>query len=118
MPKPEEFSLIGMYGKKDIFEKRVREGYTEVAFGGGDWVGDQRIVSLWAFYHPNGRIATYEHPKSMTLDCHTVRGRPFEAEYTKRKFQKHLQKFKIRLGEGSGLAQLVENWEEEKTQAI
>ena len=111
MSKPDEFSPLGLYGRKDAFEKRVRDGYTEVAYGGGDWVGNQRIVRLWAFYHPDGSIATYEHPKGMTPDMHTIRGQPFEAEYTEREFQEHLENFRIKIGPKTGLKKLVENWE-------
>ena len=75
-------------------------------------VDGQRIVRIWAFYHPNGKVATFEHPKSMTLDGHTVREEPFEAEYSKRKFQRHLQKFQIKLGDKTGLADVVDNWED------
>ena len=83
-----------------------------MTFGGGDWVDGQRIVGLWAFYHPDGKIATYEHPKGRTSDMRTIRGQPFEAEYTEREFQKYLKKFQIKLGQRSGLAELVQNWEE------
>ena len=37
MPKVESCSPLGMYGRKEVFENRVKEGYTEVALGGGDW---------------------------------------------------------------------------------
>jgi len=111
MAKPEEFSALRMYGNKNVFEKRVEEGYTEVAFGGGDWVGNQRIVRLWAFFHPKGKIATYEHPK-FDDGSHIMRGNPFEAKYSQRKFQKHLREFQIKLGAKSELAEVVNNWEE------
>ena len=111
MPKPEEFSPLGMYGRKDVFEKRLNEGYTEVTLGGGDWVGDQRIVSLWVFYHPKGKIATLEHPKFYISD-HTARGQPYEAKYSPRKFQKHVKKFQLKVGEKKDLAKIVEDWEE------
>lgn len=110
MPKPEKYSLIGMYGRKDIFEKRLREGYTRVAFGSGNWVNSQRIVSLWVFYHPDGGIATYEHPKFYD-GSYTFRGQPFEEEYNKEGFQKHLKRFQIKLGEKYNLSELVKNWE-------
>ena len=73
MPKPEEFSELGLYGRKDIFEKRIKEGYTGIALGGGEWVGDSRIVRICIFYHPDGRIATYEHPKDHD-GTHTMGG--------------------------------------------
>ena len=114
MPKPEKFSMLGMYGKKDIFEKRVREGYTEVAFGRGEWcpgtLVNFRIVGLWSFYHTDGRIATYEHPKQ-EFDSHTSHGKPFEAEYTPQEFQDYIKRLRIQLSSKSSLKDLVDQWE-------
>ena len=126
--KPEEFTLsvLEMYGNKEIFEKRLKEGYTEISFGAGQLVGDKRIVRLWVFYHPDGEIATYEHPKSDD-GSHTFRGQPFEAEYNTKKtligklfginsfknsFEEYLKKFKITLDKRKSLAQVVESWED------
>ena len=110
--KPEEFSTLGMYGNREIFEKRLNEGYTKVAHGGGDWVGNHRIVRLWAFFHPKRffkKVATYEHPKFDGI--HTVRGTPFEVTYTERGFKKYCKKNKISLGEKHDLAKLVQDWD-------
>ncbi len=98
------------YGRKDVFERRLQEGYTEAAFGGGEWIHGKRVVRLWVFYHPDGRIATYEHPK---FDFgHTVHGEPYEAEYGKREFQLHVKKFQIQLGKKEGLAGILALWKE------
>ena len=111
MPKPEEFSPLKMYGRKDVFEKKLNEGYTEISFGGGDWVGNQRIVKLWVFYHPEGKIATFAHPK-MFDGVTNVRGIPYEAEYTEREFKKHQKKFQLKVGNRADLAKIVSDWEE------
>ena len=110
MVKPEEFSRLGMYGRKDIFERRLNESYSEVAFGGGDWVNNQKIVGLFVFYHPNGKIATLEHPK-FDDGYHTIRGQPYEAEYNNKKFEKHLKKFQLKVGTKTDLAKIVNQWE-------
>ncbi|MBI2672664.1 hypothetical protein HYX19_00215 [Candidatus Woesearchaeota archaeon] len=111
--KPDEFSLLAMYGSKDIFKKRLEEGYTEVAFGVGDWVRDYRIVGLWAFYHQDGRIATYEHPKYIEFSGgNTLHGEPFEKIYTKEEFEKHEKDLRISVCQKTGLAQIVQKWED------
>jgi hypothetical protein len=102
------------YGEKSIFEKRVEEGYSEVAFGGGRWFGkengdDERMVAIWVFYHPDGRIATYEHPKYHD-GIASYYGNKFEAEYTQDQFQEHMRKYMITLEVTTGLVELVENW--------
>lgn len=110
MTKPEEFSALGLYGRKDLFEKRFNEGFTEVAFGSGGWVGDFRIVSIFAFYHPAGKIATLETPKSYEAG-HTSRGAPFEREYTHKTFEEYREKYQIRMGNKTDLGKLVAEWE-------
>ena len=69
-------------------------------------------MKIWAIYHPDGRIATYEHPKMDPHGLPTTKGQPFEAKYIEIEFQEHLKEFQIELGEQSGLVELVKNWEE------
>ncbi len=85
------------YMNPEVLKKRAEEGFTHINFGGGEWVEDFRIVRLFVFYHPDGRIATYEHPKGMTHDGYTMRGKPFEKIYTKKEFEDYTKRFKIRL---------------------
>jgi hypothetical protein len=111
---PEEFSPLGMYGNKEIFERRLNEGYTEVAHGSGEWIGDNRIVALWAFFHPKRffrKVATHQHPKGY-FDGHTFHGKPFETAYTEKGFKKYCENNKIVLGERQDLAKIVKIWEE------
>ena len=115
--KPEEFSPLAMYGNKDIFKKRLNDGYIDVAFGSGEWVNGERIVRLFVFYHPKNffGIATYEHPK-FDFEGSTIHGKPFESVYTKRGFERHSKKFKIQVGPKTGLANIVKDWEEEESE--
>jgi hypothetical protein len=113
MTTTEPFSALTMYGNKEIFARRLKEGFTDCTVGSGSWVGNKRIVQLFVFYHPDGRIATYEHPKYMGVDQHTYRGLPFEAEYTKETFVKHQTEFSLWISEGlSKLEELLKEWNE------
>ncbi len=102
--------------EKDVLEKRLEEGYEEIAFGRGAWVGEHRIVGIYAFYHPDGRIATYENPKFMGggYGMHAVRAPSFEAEYTREGFAKHIKKHAIRFDKKKNLGKVVRTWESTK----
>lgn len=111
MIEADRFSTVGMYGNRHIFEKRLKEGFTEFAFGSGDWIQpdnalDRRIVAIWAFFPPKmgvgGRIATYEHPKYYDGE-HSIRGEPFEARYTAKDFEDYCRKNRISMGQRSDL---------------
>ena len=108
--KPERFSIAAMYGNKGIFEQRLKEGYDQVAFGNGQWVETRRIVAIWAFFHPSSKIVTYEHPKSNDMGP-SVRGNPFQREYTAATFQQYCELNKITMDEKMGLAELLRDWE-------
>ncbi len=114
--KPEKFSTLEMYGRREVFKKKQSEGYTEVAFGGGDWVGAERIVAIWTFYHPAKKfrnVSTLQHPKHFDGE-HTLRGTPFEKDYSQREFEEYVQKMQIRIHNKQNLAELLQNWDEEK----
>lgn len=106
---PESFSGLAMYGNREIFERRLREGYINVAFGSGEWVGDSRIVRLWVFYGSSGEIATYEHPKA-DQEGGMRHGQPFEATYSAIAFRSYVEKWRITLGPKMGLAELLKIW--------
>lgn len=111
---PEAFSLIGMYGAREVFERRQREGYTEVAFGRGEWVDMNRIVAIWVFYRRpsfwRNPIATHEFPKFELLDGGTMRGDPVERTYSQKRFDRHLSKYQITLGPRQKLSETLEQW--------
>ena len=125
-------SPIGMYGRdRDHFVKRLNEGYTEIAIGGGPWVDmngeDLRIVGIWVFYHPDGRVATIETHKGYTPDGHTIRGCPTACEYktsrfmrirnrlfpgsrVPKSFERLVKDYHLKLGPREPLKDLLDSW--------
>ena len=101
MKKVHSGSILNLYGRRDIFKRRLREGYNKVAFCPNTLIRNNRLITIWVFYHPNGKIATYEFP---------VSDNPFEAEYTKEEFKKHKEEFQIWIGQKIGLEKLIEGW--------
>src|SRR3989344_766402 len=116
------------YGKKEIFESRFKEGYELVSWGQSTWIhkegneyNDTRIVSMWAFYHPDGRIHTYQQPKiweeheGVEGEKHepaTRYGTPFEAVYTSEAdFDAYLKKRSAMTWERESLANIIKEWE-------
>jgi hypothetical protein len=107
--KPEKFSPFALYGNKEIFQKMLKNGYTEVAFGGGEWVDDFRIVGIFVFYHQRKKnVYTYQTPKFVTLDAHTMCGVKFEKKYRIKQFEKYVQKMKISIGPKTDLKKVLE----------
>lgn len=116
MVKPEQFSIIGMYGDKKIFEMMMAEGYTQVASGTGQWIVENgfeyRIVRLFAFAcGTDDSVATYEHPK-MNDGITNRHGQPYESRYQPQEWDKHCNRFKITLGEKRDLSDLLKSWDE------
>ena len=110
--KPEKFSPLGLYGDREFFFERKNEGYTEAAYGGGPWIGSYRIVGIFAFYHPDGRIATFQTRKIDTGDC-TMRGDPIRADYkNESEFKEYVEEHRITLGKKHSLADAIKDWEE------
>lgn len=54
--KIEPLSTLGLYGDKNVFLDTWKEGYLEVSFVSGPWVGNLRLVGGILFYHPDGRL--------------------------------------------------------------
>ena len=104
-------SLFPLNGRKDVFEKRLREGYTGIAFGNGDWVGSERSVILWVFYHPDGRIATYEPLRLKRINGFTMPGTEVEIEHTEESFREYVKRRRIKIGERTSLAEFFVRWE-------
>lgn len=114
-------SPLGMHGNKGLFEQKLREGYTEYSYGIGESHEPERIVALFAFYHPEGRIATYEHAKHYRKHPGRQWRMPFAGkkpvarEYDSYSFVQHVVKEQIFMMDGvfgrGSLADLVENVE-------
>lgn len=110
--KPEEFSYLGMYGNKDIFQKISKRGYAKVAFGRGGWIEGLRIVAIFAFFHPKkDKVATYQYPKCFLHDGHTMHGLPFSRTYSKKGFAKYLELHKIQFSSKTNLHKILKSWE-------
>ena len=97
----------------EVFERRHSQGYTEIAFGEeGIWMGDQRIVRLLAFFHPERyfrEVATLQYPE-FTCGTHSEPGNPFEANYTGRSFRRYCRENEIPMGDRQNLLELLEHW--------
>jgi hypothetical protein len=105
---PEPLIDLGMHGNREIFQRRLDEGYTKYAFGSGDWVSDERIVRLFVFFKAD-RIATYQHPKKHD-GVTNVHGEPFEAEYTAEEFEVYKDAWSITVGQEKDLSGLLAVW--------
>ena len=109
MPKPDEFSLFGLYGNREVFQQRLNEGFTELAFASGPEVNGLRIVAAFVFYHPDGRVATFEHIKDYTMGT-SVRGVD-QNSYTEQTFAELVQKQRLEVGKKFPLRELLKDWE-------
>ena len=108
--KPDEFSVLAMYGDRGVFLQNQEKGYTEVAFGSGQWVRGSRIVALWVFYHDlHKNIITYQHPK-FDSGSFNVSGTPFERKYAESEFEEYRNKMKILIGSRVSLADILAQW--------
>ena len=98
-PKNLEFRPCIVYAEKEIYQEKLKNGFAEVAFSNeGSWSFYKRISKLCAFYHPDGRIETYEHPEYCDVGCIRV-GKPVGSEYKdENSLQGVLKNFKLKLG--------------------
>jgi len=96
--KTEDISLFALNGRKDIFDRRIKEGYTEVALCSGGWIGNQRLAIVWVFYHPDGRLAVYERLKLKRINGSEIPVVGNEMECSEEEFRRYAEKYKIRIG--------------------
>jgi hypothetical protein len=86
----------------------MNEGYTEMAFGSGAWVGERRIFRFWAFFHPHGRVTTIEHPKTIG---EAIEGsdpeKAFEAEYSEAEFTAYRELNHLNLSVRASIAKIL-----------
>ena len=109
--KPERHSWIGMYGDRDIFQKHLDDGYNEVAFGKGDWVDDQKVLGVFAFFHPGGDISTLEHYKSITNSGHTIKSGPVYGEYMQKGFEMFIEENGVKMSEKQDIRAVLNQWD-------
>ena len=109
----EKFEQFAMYGDFYVLEKRHDEGFIQAAFGEGDWVNNERIARLWAFFRPGRffeRVATYQHPE-FNCGIHKSHGKPFESiYYTGRGFRKYCRNKNITLHDRQNLSEIIEHF--------
>ncbi|NQS89344.1 hypothetical protein HQ584_06110 [Patescibacteria group bacterium] len=84
----EKLRPLKTYGNTNIFQKRVEEGYSKLAFGRIEPIDNSKLLGVFVFFHPDGKIATYEHPKQ---------GTPFEKEYNSEVFQEYKEEQNIHI---------------------
>ncbi len=97
-----------MYGDTSVAAARLTEGFTELAFGGGDWVGSTRLVGVFAFFHPDGRVATIQSWKFDGGDA-TVRGPREEVVYPDQAaFEKFISEWGVKMSERRPFADTLE----------
>lgn len=105
MPKSDKLSSFGLYCKEDLCRRLVTDGYTEVSFGGGPWVGPVRIVGVSAFFHPSGSITTLLTQKEDDgVANHRTQG---EMQFTGEEFAKFITDWQIHLGERLSIQDLL-----------
>jgi len=122
---PEESSILGMYGRKEMFKTQQEAGFTEVTFGSGPWKDGKRIVAEFAFTGarqqkrrlfktPQEIVHTIEFHKIVDdVSGNTLRSQPTEHDYSEEDYKKHLLEFGINPSQNQNLAELLENWKEE-----
>ena len=98
------------YANKVVFERLLREGFTQAAYGRGDWIENRRIVRLWVLYHPNGRVATIQHPK-VRDDIGSMNMQAIEAEYSVQEFDRYIDEWRITLRNQGCLRELLARWD-------
>jgi hypothetical protein len=107
----ESKSKLKIYGDRDVFEKRLKEGYEQVAFGRGKLVGKEIISATWVFYN-SYKIATYEFPKFVRsknfLPC---KGEPCEKVFLNEEFEEYRKNKKITLTKKMDLGNIIRKWD-------
>ena len=115
MTIPEEYLWFGIYGDRGVFERRLDQGYTEVAYGTGEWVkgmhSETKVNAVMVFYHPKDKIATYEFTRHRSPD-ESWTDEPYEDNYEPEEFGDYLLENRIYLHPKQSLADIVDSWKE------
>ena len=105
-----------MKTNKNMSEKSaemLKEGYTEVAQGSGTWrddfITDIRIPDMYSFYHPDGKVSTYEarQEKRLSMPVTGIQMKFHENEYTPKEFEEFIEKWDVTLGEKTNLEEFI-----------
>ncbi|MBS3090035.1 hypothetical protein J4461_04140 [Candidatus Pacearchaeota archaeon] len=100
MGKQKEIRPYSLYAAREIFQRKIQEGYEEVAFSNeGEWHQQERIVRMCAFYSPDGEIETYEQHE--IDDLIVIRAsKPFGVTFkTGKGLKERLKPYNLTLGE-------------------
>lgn len=106
--KTEVLDSTDLYRRRHIFREKLKKGYTEVAFGQGELIEEEQII-LWAFFHPEGKVCTYEFRRVETPEGHTFHEMPFGTKYTPEAFRAYVKRHRIHLSKRVDLATFIEN---------
>lgn len=127
---------LDWYGDKELFSKKLAEGFTEVAFGEGSWIETpnhphraRRIVALWAFFHPDynsgfrlfgfrfnrrgERITILAHPKVVEPDSQysSTNLDTFVKHFNPRAFWEYIERQQIGIALKYPLHTIVEHYD-------
>lgn len=112
-----EFRPYSVYVEKEVLERKIREGFSEIAFSNdGSWSRErrERIARACVFYHPDGHLETYEYHEMIDSDVIRV-VLPFEREFEDDKTPlKNFKMYKLKLGEKRKITEVLGNiigWE-------
>lgn len=100
--------VLATYGRKHIFSQKLQKGYTEFCFGHSPWNKGGDVV-LWVFFHPDGRICTFEFHKTRS-SVGTLHQMPFGESHTVETFAQYVARNDILLSEKKNLQTFVEHW--------
>ncbi len=109
---PESQSWLGNYGygTKPIFEKKLEEGFTKVAFGRGPWIDTFRILALFAFFYPDGRVETIETWKQRDSRHCSRRSSPKEKKYSAIQFKTYIAEHHVELMDRTEVSGIINDW--------
>ncbi len=114
--KREEFSILNRYGDREIFGKKYKQGYTEVAHGSGEWRGSidmmSRVVNVWAFFHPKkAKAVSIRQQVESQQGFKTSMNRPSNNNFTEAEFAEYCEERQITLEAKQNLDKLLEEWD-------
>lgn len=102
---------IHNYGDMDYFAEASWDGFSHAAFGSGPWVfrrkTEQRVQGIFALYGINGWVRAIERFGRRNRVSEVIGGKQMH-RYAAKRFERHLQRFKINMGLKVGLDDLLD----------